>query len=145
MLLCCSFSLSAAQPPPSAIPAQENSQPAGEEVPKTVEETVPPLPSSTEMTYSYENAFVKMLVTLGGLVFLVVATFWILRRLGKGKFKMGAAGRSVNIIDRRPLSPKTMLYIVEVEGKQILVSESQLEVRTLSIQELKKHEEQHDD
>jgi flagellar biogenesis protein FliO len=93
---------------------------------------VPPLPSSQEMTGSYENAFIRMLVTLIGLIFLVFATFWILRRLGKGKFKMGGNGRIINIIERRALSPKTVLYIVEVGNKKILVSESQFEVRTLA-------------
>lgn len=94
----------------------------------------PPLPSSHEMTDSYESAFVRMLVTLLGLVFLVFATFWILRRMGKGKFKMGS-GRMINIIERRALSPKTMLYIVEIGNKKVLVSESQLEVRSLSTYE----------
>ena len=59
---------------------------------KPSEEGPTPLPSSTEMTHSYESAFVRMLVTLLGLVFLVFATFWILKRLGKGKFTMGGSG-----------------------------------------------------
>jgi flagellar protein FliO/FliZ len=93
---------------------------------------LPELPSSHEMTNSYESALVRMLVTLLGLVFLVFATFWILRRLGKGKFKMGSSGRMVNVIERRALSPKTMLYVVEIGNKKVLISESQLEVRTLA-------------
>lgn len=93
-----------------------------------------PLPSSHEMTDSYEGAFVRMLVTLLGLVFLVFATFWILRRLGKGKFKMGS-GRTINVIERRAVSPKTMLYVVEIGNKKILISESQLEVRALTTYE----------
>ncbi len=94
----------------------------------------PSLPSSHEMTDSYENAFVRMLVTLLGLVFLVFATFWVLRRMGKGKFKMGSS-RMINVIERRAISPKTMLYIVEVGNKQVLISESQVEVRALSTEE----------
>jgi flagellar biogenesis protein FliO len=90
-----------------------------------------PLPSSKEMTSSYENAFVRMLVTLLGLVFLVFVTFWVLRKLGKGKFKMGG-GKAIQILERRALSQKTMLYVVEVDNKKILISESQLEVRTLT-------------
>lgn len=93
-----------------------------------------PLPSSNEMTGSYESAFVRMLVTLAGLVFLVFATLWLLRRMGKGKFKM-SSGRTINIIERRALSPKTVLYIVEIGNKKVLVSESQLEVRALSTYE----------
>jgi flagellar protein FliO/FliZ len=95
------------------------------------ETTPPPLPSSKEMTHSYEGAFVRMLVTLLGLVLLVFATFWILRRLGKGKFKMGSS-RTINVIERRALSPKSMLYVVEIGNKKVLISESQLEVRALT-------------
>jgi flagellar biogenesis protein FliO len=97
----------------------------------THEPSPAPLPSSKEMTSSYENAFVRMLVTLLGLVFLVFATFWILRRLGKGKFKMGG-GCTINVIERRALSPKSMLYVIEIGNKKVLISESQLEVRALT-------------
>lgn len=98
------------------------------------QEVPPPLPSSSEMTTSYEGAFVRMLATLAGLILLVVATFWVLRRLGRGggKFKMGGGGRLINVIERRAVSPKTMLYIVEIGHKKVLISESQLEVRALT-------------
>ncbi len=117
------------QPPSPENP--ENFEPVQQ--PETAEQppSLAPLPSSTEMTNSYENAFVRMLVTLLGLVFLVFVTFWILRRLGKGKFKLGS-GQRANIIERRALSPKTMLYVVEIGNKKILISESQLEVRALT-------------
>jgi flagellar biogenesis protein FliO len=107
-------------PSPTPTPLQPASEPSPA-----------PLPSSKEMTTSYESAFVRMLVTLLGLVFLVFATFWILRRLGKGKFKMGG-GRTINVIERRALSPKSMLYVVEIGNKKVLISESQLEIRTLT-------------
>ncbi len=109
------------QTPPKATPPEH----AAEQQP------LPPLPSSTEMTTSYEGAFIRMLVTLLGLVALVFATFWILRRLGKGKFSLGS-GRSINILEKRALSPKTMLYLVEMGNKKVLISESQLEVRALT-------------
>jgi flagellar biogenesis protein FliO len=98
---------------------------------KSPEQMPLPLPSSTEMTNSYEGAFIRMLVTLLGILFLVFATFWILRRLGAGKFKMGS-GRLINILEKRPLSPKSMLYIVEIGNKKVLIAESQVEVRALT-------------
>jgi len=117
--------------PPSVQPVSE--QPTSE--------APAPLPSSKEMTNSYENAFVRMLVTLLGLVFLVFATFWILRKLGKGKFKMGS-GSTVQILERRALSPKSMLYVVQIGNKKVMISESQLEVRSLiSLEELPENEE----
>ena len=112
--------------PNSAVPGQEPQSPSSPINPAPL-----PLPSSHEMTTSYEGAFVRMLVTLLGLIFLVFATFWVLRRMGKGKFKMGT-GRMINVIERRALSPKTMLYIVDIGNKKVLISESQLEVRALS-------------
>lgn len=127
--------VNAADPTPPAVkPAVENVQtpvPA-EPAPAPLEKQTPPeLPSSHEMTQSYENAFVKMLVTLLGLIVLILGTFWVLRRLGKGRFTMGSS-KSITILERRPLSPKSMLYLVECDNKRILISESQLEVRALA-------------
>ncbi|MBS0604324.1 MAG: FliO/MopB family protein [Verrucomicrobia bacterium] len=115
---------------PEAAPAA----PAPAALDKAAQQPPAPLPSSTEMTTSYESAFVRMLVTLLGLLFLVFATFWILRRMGKGKFKMGS-GRTINILEKRALSPKSMLYIVEIGNKKVLISESQVEVRSLATYE----------
>lgn len=121
--------------PLTPMPAQDISAP--QEAPSTAEPVKPalqipaPLPSSEEMTTSYESAFVRMLVTLLGILFLVFATFWILRRLGGGKFKLGSS-RTINVVEKRSLSPKSMLYIVEIGNKKILISESQAEVRALT-------------
>ena len=54
-----------------------------------------------------------------------------MRMGGKGQFKMGS-GRSINILEKRALSPKSILYIVEIGSKKVLISESQVEVRTLT-------------
>src|ERR1700722_9834452 len=116
---------------PQAMEQAQEPLPEEPAPPPPPPQTLEPLPSSKEMTSSYENAFVRMLVTLLGLVLLVAATFWILRKLGKGKFKLGS-GKTIQVIERRALSQKTMLYVVEVDSKKILISESQLEVRTLT-------------
>jgi flagellar protein FliO/FliZ len=116
--------------PPAPVP-QEQSVEAPTPAPYFAPPAPEPLPSSEEMTTSYESAFVRMLVTLLGLVVLIFGTFWVLRRLGKGKFNLGSGGRSINILEKRPLSPKSMLYLVEIDGKRVLISESQLEVRTI--------------
>jgi flagellar biogenesis protein FliO len=83
-------------------------------------------------TSSYESAFLKMMVTLGAFIFLILLSVWMIRRISSGRFRQGGSTRSFKIIDRRPLSAKTMLYVVEIEGKRVVLSESQLEVRTLT-------------
>jgi flagellar protein FliO/FliZ len=140
LLLTTSIGWSATKQQADVTPPSEESAPAlPTPSPEPSESPAPephPLPSSKEMTTSYESAFVRMLVTIIGLVFLVFATLWILRRLGKGKFKMGSS-RTINVLERKALSPKSMLYIVEIGNKKVLISESQLEVRTLtSLEEL---------
>jgi flagellar protein FliO/FliZ len=119
----------------SAVSIEESAPASPHEIPMPPDHGPAPLPSSTEMTSSYESAFVRMLVTLLALVALVFATFWILRRLGKGKFMAGSGGRSINVIEKRALSPKSMLYIVEIGNKKVLISESQVEVRALTAYE----------
>lgn len=107
------------------------------------EESAPVEPAPTEMEQattepstgvpvSYEGAFVKMLLTLGGLVILIFLTVWLLRRLSQGRLLGGgSSSRSIKILEKRALSPKSVLYLIEVGGKQILIAESQLEVRRL--------------
>ena len=119
-----------------AIPSDATPQPVEEPARPGLPEdrSIAPLPSSAEMSTSYESAFVRMLITLLGLIFLVFATFWVLRRMGKGKFSLGS-GRSINILEKRALSPKSILYIVEIGNKKILIAESQVEVRALTTYE----------
>ncbi|MFI5334091.1 MAG: flagellar biosynthetic protein FliO [Chlamydiales bacterium] len=81
---------------------------------------------------SYEHALGKMLLTLLGLIVLIFVTVWIMRKLSAGRLGRMHANSSIKILEKRALSAKSMLYLLEVEGKQILVSESHLEVRPLS-------------
>ena len=87
-------------------------------------------PAVTDALPSYEGAFAKMFLTLLVLVVGIVGTIWFLKRLSRGRFG-GGSSRSIVVLDKKALSPKTMLYVVEIEGKQALISESQLEVRRL--------------
>ncbi len=73
----------------------------------------------------------KTLLVLFALVALLGVTFWFLRKLIQQRIEKGAANLTIQIIEKRMLSPKTMLYLVEVEGKKILLAESQVEVRRL--------------
>lgn len=80
---------------------------------------------------SYEGTLIKMLTTLAGLLILVFLTLWLLKKISSGRFGGSNTSKKIVILEKRPLSPKTLLYLVELEGKKILISESQLEVRML--------------
>lgn len=85
-----------------------------------------------QLNAKYETIFMNTMVIL---VLIIVGAFvcvWAYRRFTNTKISQLNHMRSIKIIERRPLSPKSMLYLVEINGKQLLLSESQLEVRALS-------------
>ena len=77
------------------------------------------------------TTLVKMLVTLLALILLMYASYWFLKRLIQNRVQKGVGGQSIEIIEKKMLSPKTMLYVVRVENKKILFAESHLEIKTL--------------
>ena len=80
---------------------------------------------------SFKNAFFKMVIALIALIILVVITFYSLRRLNRVKISQANKMQSIKILEKRPISPKSMLYLVEVDGEKVLISESNLEVRPI--------------
>jgi len=135
------FSLQAATPSASKPAPQETPAPAPDkktappDVAPVIPDTIPsePAPEPEHSTASYENAFVKMLVTLVGLIVLILLSVWMLRRIAQGRFSKFSTQKGIKILEKRPLSGKSMLYLVEVSGKKVLIAESQLEVRRLAI------------
>ena len=95
------------------------------------EPLAPPMPTTPEMMKGYEGAFLKMALTFIALLVGIFFTVWILKRLSRGHFKNMNANRAIKILEKRALSPKTMLYLVEIGEKQTLIAESQLEVKSI--------------
>ncbi len=96
----------------------------------------PAVPESSLLTKaqdssSYEHAFIKMILTLGGLLLLVFLTLWALRKLSHGRMGGFGSQKKIKIVEKRPLSPKTVLYLLELDGKEVFIAESQLEIKTL--------------
>jgi flagellar biogenesis protein FliO len=90
--------------------------------------TTAPAAPMTDSLPSYEGAFVKMFLTLLVIVVGIIGTVWFLKRLARGRFG-GSSSTSIVVLEKKQLSPKTILYVVEVEGKQVLIAESQLEIK----------------
>ena len=141
-LLCVSLRVASADEPVKEPIKQEQTAPAVKQ-----EQTAPaaqpsPTPPPPEFPFhsettppqgppSYEGAFVKMIVTVVGLVCFVLLTIWALRKIGQGRFRGFGSNRSIQVIEKKPLSPKSMLYLVEVGHQKFLIAESQLEIRRL--------------
>lgn len=88
--------------------------------------------ANMEGPITYKGAFVKMMVTLVGLILLIVVSVWMLRRISHGRMKQMNYGRAIKVLERRPLSAKSVLYLVEISGKKVVIAESQIEVRAIT-------------
>lgn len=75
--------------------------------------------------------FAKMMLTFGLLIFLLFGTYWVIKRLIRVRLQSGVGAPSIQVIEKKMISPKTMLYLVEVDNKKILIAESQLEIKRI--------------
>lgn len=97
----------------------------------------PYMVSKDLMPFPDGASFTRMWITIAAALVLLFVTLWLLRRFKTGHFKgFGGSSSTLTIVERRTLSPKTMLYVVEINNKRILISESQVEVRALSTQNM---------
>ena len=74
---------------------------------------------------SFFREFLNMLFYLGLLVSLLLLTAWFLKRLMQSRIRRVNASNSIKVIERRPLTQKTTVYILDIMGKQVAIAESQ--------------------
>lgn len=97
------------------------------------------LQTSTELQPGdYGTAFIKMFLTLIALIGLFALTVWFLRRLIRQKLERGTGEQRIQVLEKKMISPKTTLYVIEHEGQKLLFAESQLEIRALTTQKIPK-------
>ena len=89
-------------------------------------------------TKDYRQSFFRMLISLAAIIALLFVTFWALRRLMRGKMNQANQSKSIKILEKRALSQKTMLYLIEMEKEKILLAESHLDVRPIHVKGEKK-------
>lgn len=89
-------------------------------------------PAQEPAAPNFETAFMKMIVIVVGILVLIFLCIWLIKRFSRNRITSMNHLRNIKILERRPLSPKTMLYLLEVGGKQVIISESHLEVRKVT-------------
>jgi len=76
-------------------------------------------------------AFVKMFLTLIALIALLLVTYWFMRKIIQHRLQKGSRDATIQILEKRMISPKTMIYLLEIENKKIVIAESHLEIKKL--------------
>lgn len=77
----------------------------------------------------FQKVFLKMIVYLVLFIILSFATIWSLKRMGRSKLALANSNKAIKILEKRMLSPKSAIYLIELDGKKILVSESHLDMK----------------
>jgi len=77
---------------------------------------------------SYKAAFIKMILLLIGLIALAIFTLYMFKKISRTRFFQGN-DKSMKILEKKPLSPKSMIYLLEIEGSKVLIMESQIQLR----------------
>ncbi len=75
-------------------------------------------------TYNFGGQFVNMLLTLGFVLVLIFASVWLLKKIMRSRLQTLNRSNGIKILERRPLNPKASLYLVDILGKSIVISES---------------------
>lgn len=80
----------------------------------------------------YKAAFIRTVALIVGIIALVLIVVWLLRRMAGTRPMLSNHYKNIKILERRALSPQTILYQVEIGGKQVIISESKVHVSTLT-------------
>ena len=75
--------------------------------------------------FNYWQQFFRMMFILGLILGVVLLIAWILKSYLNKRIKHVNTQNRIKVLERRNLSQKSMLFLVEVEGKKMVVSDSQ--------------------
>ena len=76
--------------------------------------------------------FVQMLITLGFILVLILLAGWFLRRLLNTRLQQANTTSAIKVLERRSLTPKSALYLIEVAGKKIVIAETHAGITRLT-------------
>lgn len=85
-----------------------------------------------EESNRFFGQFMKMLGTLGVLIAVMFATSWFLKGMLQTRNQQLNISNDIKVLESRPLSNKSSLYLLEVHGKKMLVAETMHNVTLLS-------------
>lgn len=80
-------------------------------------------------TLDYKPPILKMILALIFVILLGSVTLWSFKRLAKSRLYTANLNNQIKVLEKRILSPKSILYLIEFDGKKMIVSESHLDMK----------------
>ena len=81
---------------------------------------------------TFQAKFLNMLFLLGLLVAFMILASWALKRMMRSKITQLNIASNIKVMETRQLSPRSTLYIVEVQDKAFLIAETPTSVTYLA-------------
>jgi len=85
----------------------------------------PVAPNITDQDLFFKE-FLNMLTTLGLIIAALLFLSWFVKRMMNTRVQQLNTSSLIKIIERRSISPKAQLYLVEIHGKTLVLGESHL-------------------
>lgn len=83
-----------------------------------------PLNPALKETDTFQAKFLNMLFILALLIGFMILASWALKKMMKSRITQINQASSIKVLETRQLSPKSVLYLIEVEGEILLIGES---------------------
>ena len=72
----------------------------------------------------FVTELMNMLFVLGAIVAAMLMVTWILKKIMSTRLGHGNVASEIKVLEQRALSPKSILYLIEVQGKKIVIADS---------------------
>lgn len=99
-----------------------------------------PPPEVPVVDTNFLGEFFYMLLMLGLLIGLVMFTTWFLKRMLYSRIESANASSSFKVLEKRSLSQRTHLYLIEYEGKNMVIAETPTHVVPLKFEDKSENE-----
>lgn len=93
-----------------------------------------PPPADLTQDSRFLAEFFYMLLMLGLLISLVVVASYILRRMTSSRMEALNTTSSIKILERRTLSQRSQIYLVEIEDKTFMIAENASSITALEVE-----------
>ncbi len=81
---------------------------------------------------TFQSKFMNMLFLLGLLIGFMLLASWILKKMTKTRVTQLNQASSIKVLETRYLSPRSTLYLLDVQGQTLLIAESPMGVAQLA-------------
>ncbi|WP_068470363.1 FliO/MopB family protein [Candidatus Protochlamydia phocaeensis] len=129
------FAIPCSLPGQDAPAAQHSSDPFSDHLPySSTDSSHPydPLADHLQEPDNFQVKFMNMLFVLALLIGFMILASWMLKRMMKTRVTQLNSSSIIKVLETRYLSPRSTLYLLDLQGKQLLIAESATGVTALT-------------